>query len=187
MPKTVIAPALFSPVMPVSIVGAQVGGKPNFMTVAWVSRVNFDPPMIAVAIGAGHHTPRGIRETKTFSVCLPGTDLLEKTDYCGIVSGARVDKSGLFQVFYGELETAPLIAECPLCAECTVARIVDLPSNLLFIGNVAAVHADPSILTDGKPDPAKMAPFLLTMPDNHYWKLGGSAGKAWSVGKALKK
>ncbi len=186
MPKVNIAPGLFIPPMPVSLVGAQVDGKANFMTVAWLSRVNFDPPMLAVAIGAGHHTPRGIQENRTFSVCLPGADLMEKTDYCGLVSGARVDKSNLFEVFYGDLETAPLIAECPLCVECALARVVDLPSNLLFVGDIVTVHAEESILTGGKPDPAKLAPLVLTMPDNRYWSLGATAGKAWQAGKVLK-
>ncbi|MBI5016334.1 MAG: flavin reductase family protein [Deltaproteobacteria bacterium] len=187
MAKTRIAPALFTPPMPVSLVGAQVGGVANFMTVAWLTRVNFDPPMLAVALGSGHHTPSGIRENKTFSVCLPGAGLVEKTDYCGLVSGKRVDKSGVFDVFYGDLETAPMIAECPLCVECVVAQIVELPTNLLVIGNIAGVYADDSILTDGKPDAAKLAPLVLTMPDNHYWKLGEVAGRAWEAGKALKK
>lgn len=31
--------------MPVVLVGAEVQGKPNFMTVGWVSRVNLKPPM----------------------------------------------------------------------------------------------------------------------------------------------
>jgi flavin reductase (DIM6/NTAB) family NADH-FMN oxidoreductase RutF len=156
------------------------------MTVAWLTRVNFDPPMLAVALGAGHHTPGGIRENKTFSVCIPGVALVEKTDYCGLVSGKRVDKSGVFEVFYGDLETAPMIAECPLCVECLLAQVVELPSNLLMIGNIAGVYADEAILTDGKPDPAKFSPLVLTMPDNHYWKLGEPCGSAWSAGKALK-
>ncbi|MDF1555664.1 MAG: flavin reductase family protein [Deferrisomatales bacterium] len=187
MARVTIAPALFTPLMPVSLVGAQIDGKPNFMTVAWLTRVNFDPPMVGVAIGKRHHTPRGIQANKTFSVCLPNAELLEQTDYCGIVSGARVDKSGVFNVFYGDLETAPMIAECPLCVECALVRVVDLPSSHLFIGEVVTAHADESILTDGRPDPAKLDPLVLTMPDNHYWSLGAVAGTAWQAGKALKK
>lgn len=186
MPKTRIAAGLFVPPMPVALVGTQVDGVANFMTAAWLTRVNFDPPMLAVAIGVGHHTPKGILKHRTFSVCLPATDLVEKTDYCGLVSGKRVDKSGLFEVFYGDLETAPLIAECPLCVECLLAQVVELPTNLLMIGNIAGVFADESILTDGRPDPAKFAPFVLTMPDNHYWTLGTAVGQAWSAGNALK-
>jgi flavin reductase (DIM6/NTAB) family NADH-FMN oxidoreductase RutF len=187
MKKIAIAPGLFSPTMPVALVGAQVDGKPNFMTAAWLARVNFDPPMVAVALNAGHLTARGILQNKTFSVCLPGVSLLEKTDYCGIVSGARADKSDLFEVFYGELETAPLVEECPLSAECVLAQTLELPSNLLFIDTVAAVHADPAALSDGQPDPAKLDPLLLSMPDNHYRALGPAIGKAWSSGRSFRK
>lgn len=187
MAKIRIAPALFSPPMPVALIGANVEGKPNFMTAAWVTRVNFDPPMIAVAISSGHFTPQGIRENKTFSVCLPGASLVEKTDYCGIVSGKRADKSETFEVFYGDLATAPMAAECPLCVECLLAQIVELPSNLLVLGNIAGVYADEAVLGDGKPDPEKYEPLVLTMPDNCYRRLGPVAGTAWSAGKSLKK
>jgi len=30
-------------------------------------------------------------------------------------------------------------------------------------------------------------PFTLTMPDNNYGAVGNHAGKAWNVGKQLKK
>ena len=42
--------------MPVALVGTQVDGKPNFMTVGWVSRVNFKPPLLAIAVNQAHHT-----------------------------------------------------------------------------------------------------------------------------------
>ena len=45
---------------------------------------------------------------------------------------------------------------------------------------------DESCLTDGKPDVTKMNPFVLTMPDNGYWRVGEKVGDAWSVGKNLK-
>ncbi len=50
--------------MPVVLLGAEVQGKPNFMTVGWVSRVNFKPPMIAVGINKAHYTPGGILRTE---------------------------------------------------------------------------------------------------------------------------
>jgi hypothetical protein len=37
-----------------------------------------------------------------------------------------------------------------------------------------------------KPDVKKINPFTLTMPDNHYWRVGETAGRAWSAGKKLK-
>jgi len=99
--------------MPMVLVGAVVDGKANFMAAAWVCRVNAKPPMFSIALGH-HHTNKGIEENKEFSINVPDVSMVEKTDYCGLVSGVKNDKSRLFDVFYGELKKAPLIAECPV-------------------------------------------------------------------------
>ena len=169
--------------MPMVLVGTVVDGKANFMAVGWVSRVNFNPPMIAVALGNFHYTNRGIHKNKTFSVNIPGSDLIEKVDFCGLVSGEKTDKSEIFDVFYGDQPTAPMIRECPLCMECKLHSAVDLPSNTLFIGEIVETYTEDRYLTDGKPDIEKINPFTLTMPDNNYWKVGENAGTAWSIGK----
>jgi flavin reductase (DIM6/NTAB) family NADH-FMN oxidoreductase RutF len=172
--------------MPVTLVGAMVEGRANFMAVGWVMRVNRQPPLLAVALNKAHYTPKGIRAQRSFSVNFPGANLMEKADYCGLVSGHKVDKSGLFRVFFGELETAPLIEECPLGLECRVYEVVELPANDLFIGEIVAAYADEDCLTDGRPDILKINPLVLTMPDNNYWTVGTHAGQAWSAGKKLK-
>jgi flavin reductase (DIM6/NTAB) family NADH-FMN oxidoreductase RutF len=71
--------------MPMVLVGARVENKANFMAVGWVSRVNFNPPMISVALGKTHYTNEGIHREKTFSVNIPSMELIEKVDYCGLV------------------------------------------------------------------------------------------------------
>jgi flavin reductase (DIM6/NTAB) family NADH-FMN oxidoreductase RutF len=171
--------------MPMSLVGSVVDGKVNFLAVAWVSRVNFKPPMIGVALG-GHYTNKGIEEHKEFSINIPGSSMIEKTDYCGLVSGSRTDKSKLFDIFYGELKEAPMIKECPVCMACKVHDIVRLPSNTLFIGEIVEAFSEDQYLTDGHPDVKKINPFTLTMPDNGYWAVGDNVGRAWSIGKLFK-
>ena len=186
MTKTAIDPALFVPPMSVSIVGTEVDGKPTFTTVAWFARVNHQPPLLAIAVNAGHYLTRGIREHGTFSLNLPGRELVAKTDYCGLVSGKRADKSGVFETFAGELAHTPLISACPIAVECRLERIVELPSNHLFIGEAVAVHTEERFLTGGKPDMTKIDPLLLTMPDNRYRVFGDAVGRAWHDGKELK-
>lgn len=171
--------------MPIVLVGTQAKGRANFMAVGWVSRVNANPPMIAVMINKAHYTTPFIVENGTFSICVPSADMKDKVDYCGLVSGEEADKSQLFDVFYGALKTAPMIRECPLCIECRLVKAVELPTNDIFIGEIAASHADEGCLTAGKPDFAKVGPLLLTMPDNSYWTLGKQVGKAWNDGKKL--
>ncbi len=172
--------------MPMVLVGALVEGKANFMAVAWASRVNAKPPLFAVALGH-HHTNKGIDENREFSINIPCVRSIEKTDYCGLVSGGKTDKSEVFDVFYGELKNAPLIAECPVCISCTVFNTVQLPFNTLYIGEPKESFTEEKYLTDGKPDIKKINPFTLSMPDNNYWSVGEHLGKAWSLGKNLKK
>jgi flavin reductase (DIM6/NTAB) family NADH-FMN oxidoreductase RutF len=184
MNKIEIANNFFIP-MPVVLVGTQVSGKANFMAVGWCSRANAAPPMILCAIGNHHYTQKGIKETGTFSVNLPSSDLLVKVDYCGIVSGEKSDKSEIFDVFYGSLKTAPMIRECPVTIECRLVQAVPLPTNTIFIGEIAAAYADGRVIEDGKPNFAAVDPLLLTMPDNRYWILGKEAGRAWNAGRNL--
>lgn len=186
MVKIPIGQNFFIP-MPVVLVGTQVNGKANFMAVGWCARVNANPPMIACGIGNHHFTPKGIAENRTFSVNIPSSLLLEKTDYCGIVSGEKTDKSEVFDVFYGSLKTAPMIRECPVTLECRLVQIVSLPTNSLYIGEIAGAYADDRIMKGGKPDFPAIDPLFLTMPDNRYWTLGKYAGDAWSAGKKLMK
>jgi len=178
---------VFIPPMPVALVGTRVEGKANFLAVGWITRVNLQPPMLAIGLSKRHHTVKGILENKAFSVCFPGSDMEEITDYCGVVSGREVDKSGLFELFYGEGESAPMIAACPLNIECRLHQTVELPSHLLFIGEIVGVYSEEHFLTNGRPDIKKIDPLLLTMPDNCYWKVGEQAGKAFSDGLARKK
>ncbi|HPS22203.1 MAG TPA: flavin reductase family protein [Methanoregulaceae archaeon] len=173
--------------MPVTLLGATVDGKPNFMALGWVSRVNANPPMIGCGVGRHHHTPAGIKQNKTFSVNVPSRSMMAVADYCGIVSGDTTDKAGLFSVFYGELKTAPMIRECPVCIECRLLQSVNYPTNEFFIGEIVASYTEERYLTGGKPDMKKIDPLLLSMPDNRYWTLGEHAGDAWSIGKSLRK
>jgi flavin reductase (DIM6/NTAB) family NADH-FMN oxidoreductase RutF len=172
--------------MPMTVVGATVENRPNFLAVAWVARVNFQPPMIGATLGKRHYTNAGIHAHKAFSVNIPGMDLMEKADYCGIVTGKTADKSKVFEVFYGELPQAPMIRQCPICFECKLVNAVDFPSNTLFVGEIVNVYAEESILTNGQPDVKKINPFTLTMPDNCYWSVGEKVGQAWSEGQSLK-
>jgi flavin reductase (DIM6/NTAB) family NADH-FMN oxidoreductase RutF len=143
--------------------------------------------MIAVCINKAHYTPQGIRETGAFSVNIPGKSMVKVTDYCGLVSGRKVDKAMLFEIFYGILPGAPMIAECPLNMECKLVDTVDLPSNYLFIGQISGAYCGEHFMTDDRPDIKKIDPLVLSMPDNTYWAVGEFVAKAWDVGKELKR
>ena len=172
--------------MPVLIVGAKVRDKANFLTVAWCSMVNFQPPIIAVVLNKGHYTNGGIREHKTFSINVPSIELLEATDYCSLVSGFDQDKSRVFDLSYGELEHAPMIDECPMSAECRVLKTIEFATHEIFFGEIIKTYAKSDILTGGRPDVTKLEPILYSMYDNNYWSLGKNIGRAMQMGKNFK-
>jgi flavin reductase (DIM6/NTAB) family NADH-FMN oxidoreductase RutF len=165
-----------------TLLGTHVNGKANFMALDWLTRVNFQPAMLGICVGKGHASHAAIRETGEFSVNIPTVDMVAVTDYCGIVSAAKTDKSKLFEIFYGELKSAPMIADCPLTMECKLVQSVDLPTNTLFIGEIKNIYSEEKYLENGKPDVKKVRPFLLTMPDNRFWSVGEQVGHAWKDG-----
>jgi hypothetical protein len=47
---------------------------------------------------------------------------------------------------------------------------------------VLNIYSNEDFLSEGKPDIKKINPFLLTMPDNRFWAVGGNIGRAWNAG-----
>lgn len=168
-----------------TILGTHFEGKVNFMALDWLTRVNFQPAMLGICVNRAHASHEAICNSEEFSVNIPSVDMVDITDYTGLVSGKNVDKSGLFEIFYGQLKSAPMIRLCPLSMECKVIQTVDLPTNTFFIAEIIDIYSEDRFLTEGKPDVKKMNPFLLTMPDNRFWSIGECVGKAWNAGKTV--
>lgn len=187
MSKIKIKPNISPFPMPVAIIGALVNDRPNFMTVAWFNRLNGKPPIWGIAFGKKQYTLEGIKENKNFSINIPNVNLVKKVDYCGIVSGRKVDKSKLFNIFYGELESAPMVQECPLSLECQVYEIIELPGITLILGEVIAAYTEKQYMSGEKLDSKKINPFTFSQPDNKYWTLGDMVADAFSIGKHLGK
>ena len=173
---------------PTTIVGARVESRPNFITIAHIGIVNHAKPyLISLSMAKPHYTNAGIRENKAFSVNIPSEDLVVATDYVGLVSGKKTDKSEVFEIFYGNLPDAPMIAECPINMECRLFDVYDTPTHDLFIGEIVETYADDSVLKNGKVDLARVKPLLFDMSSIKYWSVGKPLAGCWNIGKQLKK
>ena len=173
-----------------TIVGCVVNGKPNWMTVAHVGILNHatgdKAQYLGISVSPVHYTSIGICEHKEFSINIPSRAMLEATDHVGIVSGKSTDKSALFPTFKGQLEFAPMIADCPLTMECRLHQTVVLGKDQFFIGELVQTYVAEDCLTEGDVDLKKIDPILFDFMRTLYWSLGEVAGKPWSAGKALK-
>lgn len=170
--------------LPVCLVGANVGGKPNFEAIAWFTFLESQPLTVGVTSDKMHYTNRGIRENGSFSVNVPSAGMVEATDFCGLFSGLEIDKSGVFSVFCGELGNAPMIAECPVAMECRLVRTMEFARNEFLVGEVVAVYIEGSCLDGKKGDLRKVDPLLYEGGSPaRYWKLGEQVARAFEVGK----
>jgi flavin reductase (DIM6/NTAB) family NADH-FMN oxidoreductase RutF len=173
--------------MPTTLVGATVNGKPNFLAVAHVGILNHGTPQyLSIGLAKMHFSNAGIHANRTFSICLPSEDLMAETDFCGIMTGKKTDKAALFDLFYGELKTAPMIRQCPVNMELTLHDVLDVDTHDIFIGKLVQTYADDKVLKEGKIDIAELRPLLFDMASVQYWRLGPPVGKCWNVGKSLK-
>jgi flavin reductase (DIM6/NTAB) family NADH-FMN oxidoreductase RutF len=178
------------PAEPIVLVGANVGGKPNFMPAGFAGGVNHDPEILYVSLNKRHHTPIGIMENGAFSVNIPSIDYVAQTDYCGLVSGRDVDKSKIFTVFYGELGTAPMIEEFPIVCECRyTGRSVEFSTDIAYFGEVVQVFVDEDLLIPGKKaiDAIKARAILYNRLDNTYRAIGDEVGVGWASGKEYRR
>ncbi len=170
---------------PTIMIGANVDGKPDFTTVAWTGVAASVPPSITIALQHHRHSLKGVRQNMTFSVNIPSADLVKETDYCGLASGARIDKAEdcRFAVFYGKLKSAPLIEQCPISHACEVVQILNLGSHELIVGRIVETHVSEECLVDGRPDIAKIKPFLFA--GLGYYTIGEHIGDAFRCGIAI--
>lgn len=158
--------------LPIVLVGALVNGKPNYLVIGYVCPFNF-AKHVFFSLYKKRHTRAGILENRTFSVNVPTVELLDRLQIAGGKSGRDVDKSTLFDTFYGELETAPMIRECPISIECEVDQIIDYDPNEGIIGRVVCSHVDEECLIDGKLDLRKLDPLVWAIGgDFNYYRVG---------------
>ncbi len=162
---------LFSP-LPIALVGALVNDVPNFLVIGYMCPFDFGRYLF-FSLYKKRYTRVGIHEHRTFSVNIPSVDLLNEVTICGSKSGRNFDKSSLFDIFYGELKTAPMIQQCPINIECKLFDFLDYEQNDGIIGRVVKSYVNKEVLTDGKLDMQKVHPIIWASGgDQHYYRLG---------------
>ncbi len=166
---------------PLTVIGAEVDGKVNWLVVGHTGIIGHD--RILVSMSKSHHTNQGIRKSGKLSINLVSRDMLPKADYVGSVSGTSVDKSKVFEYHWGENGT-PVIDASPLSMECNVVDIYETEGFDNFICSVANTYAAPDVLdSDGKLDYTRLKPVLFEFPTYSYIATGEIIGKCLNLDK----
>lgn len=175
--------------IPIVLVGAMVNEKPNYVTVGDTGLMGISPALVYISLHRDHYTTLGIVQTGVFSINIPTTQMLDKVDYCGVVSGRDVDKGALFTTFFSETSTAPMIEECRVNLECRVVNEFSIQHRHVFVGEVVQTYVDSTMLADVAPgkhvlDLIQLDPILYAL-DNRYYSVGQVIGEGYrTAGKS---
>jgi flavin reductase (DIM6/NTAB) family NADH-FMN oxidoreductase RutF len=169
--------------VPVVIIGTEIQGKPNYITIANIGIIDYTT--LSISIGKGQYSSQGIKENMTLSINIPDENMVARTDYVGMVSGARTDKSKVFQNVYGKLKGAPMIKEAPVSMECEVVKVINMPKHDVFFVTPKATYCRSLILVGGKINLAKVKPILFDVFNKEYRKIGDAIAPCWAVGKSV--
>ena len=188
MGKIVWKPGTFLYPIPAVMVSCGTMEKSNIITVAWTGIINTNPAMVYISVRPTRYSYNLIKNQKEFVINLTTKNLVKATDWCGVKTGAKVDKFKEMKLHKekASIVKCPMIQESPVSVECTVKQIKNLGSHTMFIAEVVAINADEKYIDDkGAFDITKCD--LIAYANGNYMALGKKVGKfGFSVRKKKK-
>ena len=179
--------AMLSPVPP-ALITCSDGERDNVFTVAWTGITNTIPPKTYISVRPSRHSYDIIKKSGVFAINLTTTELVRAADYCGVHTGAKMDK---FERCSLEKEPAsqidcPILTKSPLTLECRVTDVIPLGSHDMFLADIVAVDVDDALIgEDGKLHLERAN--LVAYAHGGYFELGRQVGSfGYSVAKKKK-
>lgn len=171
-PSSLLAP------VPAVMVSCGTLEKANIITVGWCGVLSTRPPRLYVSIRPERHSYGIIDSTGEFVVNLTTASLVEVVDYCGTVTGKKVDKAAKtgLTLTPSEKVNAPTIENCPMALECKVFDKVKSGSHDVFMADIVSVSLDEDLLDNtGKLHLERAG--LLVYSHGEYFNIGKKLGK----------
>ena len=189
MSKKIWKPGTFLYPIPAVMVSCGDMEKSNIITVAWTGIINTDPAMVYISVRKERFSYDIIQKSKEFVINLTSKNLVAKTDWCGVKTGAKIDKFNEAKLTKEKAKfvNCPMIKQSPVSIECKVVEEKDLGSHTMFIAKVLAIHAAEEFF-DEKGGFNIQKCNLIAYANVGYYELGKKLGKfGFSVQKKKRK
>ena len=149
----------------------------NIITVAWAGTICTNPAMCYISVRPERHSYPILKRNMEFVINLTTKDLAYATDWCGVKTGAKVDKFKEMKLKKEKAEkvAAPLIAQSPVNLECRVTECKELGSHHMFVAEIVSVHIDEKYM-DEKGKFHLNETGLVTYSHGEYFALGKRLG-----------
>ena len=179
--------AMLAPV-PAVMVSVGSGDKTNILTVAWCGTVATQPPKTYISVRPSRHSYGLLKETGEFVINLVPSTMAKTADYCGIYTGAKVNKFEKCGLTPAAIQgvNAPAIAECPVSIACRVTDIIPMGTHDMFLADVVSVEADEALFDEAGALHLERAA-LCAYVHGAYYKLGAKIGTFGFSAKKKKK
>lgn len=188
MGKITWKPGTFIYPIPAVMVSCGTMEKSNIITVAWTGIINTNPAMVYISVRPTRYSYNLIKDQGEFVINLTTKSLTRATDWCGVKSGANVDKFKEMKLHKekASIVKCPMIQESPVSVECKVKEIKKLGSHTMFIAEVVAINVDEKYIDNkGAFDITKCD--LMAYANGNYLAMGKKLGKfGFSVKKKKK-
>lgn len=177
--------ALIAPVPP-AMISCGTMEQSNIITVAWTGILGTVPPKTYISVRPRRHSYNIIKEHGEFVINLTTEALIHAADYCGMYTGAKVDKFTACNLTKEEVPgfSCPMIAEAPLSLACRVTEVVPMGSHDMFIADVVSVHVDETLIDENGKLRLEQA-HLAAFAHGEYYGMGKKLG--WFGFSAVKK
>ena len=180
--------AMLSPVPP-TMVTCSDGERDNVFTVAWTGITNTIPPKTYISVRPSRHSYEIIKKSEEFAINLTTAELLRAADFCGVHTGAKIDKFERCRLSREKASeiSCPILADSPLVLECRVTDVIPLGSHDMFLADIVAIDVDEALL-DGNGKLHLERAGLVAYAHGDYFELGKRIGTfGYSVAKKKKK
>lgn len=174
--------------LPAVMVSCGTMEESNIITVAWTGIINTDPAMCYISVRPTRHSYEMIKKTGEFVINLTTKDLAYATDWCGVKTGAKVDKFKEMKLTKEKANfvNCPMIKESPVSVECKVKEIRELGSHHMFVAEILGINADEKYINEnGAFDISKCD--LIAYSNGNYYSLGKKIGRFVFLCKKRKK
>lgn len=143
---------MLNPTPVVLVTSKNIQNQLNVFTVGWISTVCTKDPILAMGVRPERLSYDYIKDSGECVVNLPTKEMVKVVDYCGVVSGRKVDKIKHFNLKLSEgvSISTPSLQDSPVALECKIKSITPLGTHDLFLLEVLNVKVNEDLLDKNK-------------------------------------
>ncbi|MEJ2634585.1 MAG: flavin reductase family protein [Calditrichia bacterium] len=151
-------------VHPVALLSVKYNDKENLATMAWISVVSSNPPLLMVAVNPKRYSHELVSKAGEFAIIVLSDQQKELSTLAGTISGRKQNKWEMEEFIH--LRKAPVMIGSPLLKEsranfeCKLVNQVTAGDHTLFIGEVVHMEFNEDV-----------NPLILF--EHKYWSAGG--------------